>query len=248
MVMQAEQSFAVALESSAQEILATVAHELRAPLSGIAGWTTLLEKGELSPERCRRAFEAIRRSVAVQRRLIEDLIDAARWAQGDFHISPARVDVAEIVTGAVAIVEPVAEHGGVALQACLPPSAIQVWGDVQRLQQVFCNLLVNAVKFSPRDSHVELHVERGDPLVRLRVRDHGIGIHRDFLPHVFERFRRGDPVRHRGLGLGLAIAHHIVGRHGGRISADSAGEGRGATFTVELPILEPSGAQPASAE
>jgi signal transduction histidine kinase len=219
-----------------QEILATAAHELRAPLSAIAGWAKLLQEGRLSAEQAERAVAAIVRSAAAQSRLIEDLLVDGRGPLG-MALSPEALHIEEIVSGAMAIVEPLASQSGVRMRAQVPRATLQVWGDLQRLQQVFCNLLVNAVKFSPPRSEVKLHVERRSRSVALCIRDQGIGIRSELLPHVFERFRRGDH-RRSGLGLGLAIAHHIVDRHGGRILAESEGEGRGATFTVELPTLE----------
>ena len=218
-----------------QELLATVAHELRAPLTAIAGWATLLQEGRLPPEQAQQAIAAIVRSAAAQGRLIEDLLVASRGGRW-LAMSPEVVDIDEIVSGAIAIVEPLANQSGVTMRARVPRARLQIWGDLQRLQQVFCNLLVNAVKFSPPKSEVKLHVERRAHTVALCVQDQGIGIHSDLLPHIFERFRRGDH-RRSGLGLGLAIAHQIVEGHGGRIRAESEGEGRGATFTVELPTL-----------
>lgn len=239
MMIEGERACVVALESGPEEMVATIAHELRAPLNAIVGWAKLLEEGALSRRKARRAIATILHSAAAQDRLIEDLIDVTGSAHGGLHMRPQRIDIQAVVSGAVATVQPVADGKRVRLEARVPRPAGQVWGDLQRLQQVFCNLLGNAVKFSPSDSQIALHVERRDPLVTLRVRDNGIGIRREFLPHVFERFRRDDREHRSGLGLGLTIARHIVERHDGTIRADSDGEGRGATFTVELPLFGP---------
>jgi signal transduction histidine kinase len=226
---------AIGRECVTEEALSTFAHELRAPLNAISGWAELLEEGSLSPEETRRAIATIRRSVAAQSRLIEDLFEGCQWGNDGLSMTPRSVEIDEVVSGVVVIVQPFALRHGVELETRLPPARLHIWGDVQRLQQVICNLLGNAVKFSTKGSTVELRVERLVSRIALRVRDYGIGISRDFLPHVFERFRRGNHGR-RGLGLGLAIAHQIVERHGGSIQADSDGEGCGATFTVELPL------------
>ncbi|MCU1278010.1 MAG: Chemotaxis protein methyltransferase CheR [bacterium] len=238
MMAKGERARSVAFESGADETLATVAHELRAPLNAIAGWAKLLEEGSLSPEQTRRAIATILRSAAAQGRLIEDLIDTTRSAYGGLRVCPQRIDVEAVVSGAVATIEPLAEDKWIRIDARVPQPAIEIWGDLQRLQQVLCNLLVNAVKFSPTHSNVELQVERRDSFATFRVRDKGIGIRTEFLPYIFERFRSDDHRYNRGLGLGLAIARHIVELHTGTITAHSDGEGRGATFTVELPACE----------
>jgi signal transduction histidine kinase len=236
MMAKGESACARALEDGAEDLLATVAHELRTPLHAIAGWAHLLECGALSPDQSRRAIGTILRNAAAQARLIDDLIDGARSCHGGLGVRQEWVDVEAVVSGAVSTVQPIADKKRISLDARLPQSTIEIWGDLQRLQQVLCNLLVNAVKFSPSDSRIELHVARLEARVTVRVRDHGIGIRREFLPYVFDRFRRDERAHRSGLGLGLAIARHIVERHGGTITAASAGEGRGATFTVELPL------------
>jgi signal transduction histidine kinase len=239
MTGKGERACTVALGTDAEETLATVAHELRAPLNAIAGWASLLAKGALSQGQARRALATILRNADAQARLIEDLMDTTRSARGGLRMSSERIDLEALVSGAVASAQPVAEDKRIRLNARVPRAAVEIWGDVQRLQQVFCNLLVNAVKFSPSHSDVELHAERRGSFATLRVRDQGIGIRREFLPYVFDRFRRDDQQGRRGLGLGLAIARDIVELHRGTITAHSDGEGRGATFTVELPVFDP---------
>jgi signal transduction histidine kinase len=230
-------AYAPAVESPADEMLATVVHELRSPLNAIEGWARLIEEGTLSRAQAGRAIATIIRSAAAQRRLIDDLVATMNCRRAELQIRAQRIYVDAVVSCAVAIVRPVADEKQIGLRTRAPDTAIEIWGDLQRLQQVFCNLLINAVKFSPQQSNVCLHVERRERFVALRVRDDGVGIRPEFLPYVFERFRRENRVHRSGLGLGLAIARDIVERHGGTISADSAGEGRGATFTVELPLF-----------
>jgi signal transduction histidine kinase len=154
-------------------------------------------------------------------------------------MSPQRIDVSAVALSAVATVQPFADDKQIKLDTYLAGgAAIEIWGDLQRLEQVLCNLLVNAVKFSPTHSDVELHVEHRGSFAALRVRDHGVGIRPEFLPYIFEPFRSDDGQYRRGLGLGLAIARHIVELHSGTVTAHSDGEGCGATFTVELPVLQ----------
>jgi signal transduction histidine kinase len=212
-------------------------------LNAIGGWAALLEEGDLSPEQERRAIGVILRCVAAQGRLIQDLTEGARNAEDGLHIRRERIDIATVVSNAVSAVEEMAKGKQIDIDVRVPQSSIEISGDLQRLEQVVCNLLVNALNFSSRHSGIEVDVERRGATVALHVRDHGIGIPREFLPHVFDRLWRGDHGRGGGLGLGLAIARHIVERHGGSITADSAGEGHGASFTVELPVDYPSTTQ-----
>jgi signal transduction histidine kinase len=177
------EELAMPLDSRAQEILLTVAHELRTPLNAIASWARMLEEGELSPEQQRRAIAAIRRCAAAQARLIEDLVDGTRGANDGLRIRHDRIDIATVVSGALACVERMAERKQIEVDVRVPQSSFEILGDLHRLEQVVCSLLVNAVKFSPHDSRIEVNVEQRGAFVALCVRDHGMGIRRDCLPH-----------------------------------------------------------------
>lgn len=220
------------------EFLATVSHELRTPLTAILGWVQLLRTGHLPESRRERALETMERNARAQGQLIEDLLDVSRIVSGKLKLDVEPVDLSTVVHQALDSVRPAADARGVHVQATVDSSS-SVMGDPQRLQQVVWNLLSNAVKFTPRGGHVRLVVERQDSLVELTVQDTGQGIPAAFLPHVFERFRQADSGTTRktgGLGLGLSIVRHIVEMHGGTVAVASEGEGRGATFTVRLPL------------
>jgi signal transduction histidine kinase len=220
------------------EFLAVVSHELRTPLNAILGWADVLAAGKLPAERMQHGLETIARNARIQARLVEDLLDVSRIIAGKLMIARAACDLGSISRRAAETVAPAANVKGVALEVVIEPGEHDVVGDAGRLQQVVWNLLSNAVKFSPKGRHVQLTLtqERSEQL--LRVVDHGAGIERSFLPYVFDRFRQADAANtrhHGGLGLGLTIAKRIVEMHGGSISADSDGPGRGASFTVRLP-------------
>jgi two-component system CheB/CheR fusion protein len=227
------------------EFIATVSHELRTPLTAISLWAKMLRAGQVDPQKAAKGLEVIERSAKTQGQLIEDLLDVSRIIAGKLSISMQPFDLKPVLDAALNMVRPVAEAKGVHLQPDLDPAVVQVMGDAQRMQQIVCNLLTNAVKFTPKDGCVGLKVECSENagegrIVRIRVMDTGIGISADFLPHVFERFRQADGKITRecsGLGLGLAIVRHLVELHHGTVMAQSAGEGKGATFTVTLPIL-----------
>ncbi len=219
-----------------EELLAFVAHELRGPLTAIAGWTDLLEREELSFQG-RRAVEIIRRNAMTQSRLIEDLLDRSRIAKGALRITCETVDVWALATELVDGVRPAADERNIEIRVNgAGPAAVHA--DPERLRQVLHNLLANALHYSPKRSRVELEIVRAEDQLLIRVRDSGIGIAPTFLPYVFEQFRRERRSPASGMGLGLAIAREIVELHGGSISVESAGEGRGATFTVALPSLD----------
>lgn len=217
--------------------LSVVSHELRTPLASIMGWVTVLRNG-VSGDRARRAIETIERSGRAQAKLIEDLVDASRMITGRMRLEMRAVDLPALLTQAAEAIRPTVNAKRVNLVTRLDSTATVV-GDPERLQQIAWNLLSNAVKFTPSGGTVELTLERAGSDVRVAVRDTGRGIARDFLPFVFQRFRQADRVEGRrsgGLGLGLAIARHLVELHGGSIAATSDGEGLGATFTVTLPL------------
>ena len=220
--------------------LATVSHELRTPLTPILAWSRLLREGRLGAEKTTAGLAAVERSARAQARLIDDLLDVSRLAARDWRVALRPMELAPVVRTAVEVVRPAADAKGVALETALPPLAVPVQGDPERLQQVVWNLVSNAVKFTPRGGRVGIALERADDRARLTVRDTGEGISPEFLPYVFERFRQADSSgtrRHGGLGLGLAIVRGLVERHGGSVHAESAGTEQGAVFTVELPLL-----------
>jgi PAS domain S-box-containing protein len=221
------------------EFLATVSHELRAPLNSVLGWVGLLRGGHLQREQAETALETIERNARTQAQLIEDLLDVSRIITGRIRLDVRPVDPAAAARAAVDAVRPAAEAKGIELRKALDAGANLVYGDPERLQQVFWNLLSNAIKFTTEGGRVEVRLARVDSNVEISVSDTGAGIKPEFLPHVFDRFRQADGAttrRHGGLGLGLSIVRHLVELQGGSVSAHSEGEGRGATFVVRLPL------------
>lgn len=221
------------------EFLAIVSHELRTPLSAIVGWTRLLSGKRLTDEKQRHALQVIDRSAHSQAKLIDDILDVSRIVSGKLNLSRERVDPLSFLEGAVQTVRLAAEARGIALEVELAPCDADVVGDQERLQQVIWNLLHNAIKFSPAGTRVALRARPVAGQLQISVSDQGRGIAPDFLPHVFDRFRQAESPTTRtssGLGLGMAISKHLVEQHGGAVTAESAGLGRGATFTVTLPL------------
>jgi signal transduction histidine kinase/ActR/RegA family two-component response regulator len=228
------------------EFLANVSHELRTPLNAILGWSQVLASGNAGAEEIRQGLETIARNARAQTQLIDDLLDMSRIISGKVRLDVQETDLAAVVQQALNTVQPSAQAKGVRLQQVIDPSIVHVSGDPNRLQQVAWNLLSNAVKFTPRGGRVDVVIQRVNSHVELTVSDTGVGIKHELLPHVFERFRQGDssPTRaHTGLGLGLSIVKHLVELHGGSVRVHSAGENRGATFTVELPLAPIRGAR-----
>jgi signal transduction histidine kinase/ActR/RegA family two-component response regulator len=224
------------------QFLATLSHELRTPVNAIAGWTQILRSGQLDPEKTARALDVIERNARAQAQLIGDLLDISRIISGKLRLETRPVWPAEVVDAALAAVLPAAESKGVRVERALDPRVGPVLADPDRLQQVASNLVGNAVKFTPRDGRVEIRLEEWEGEVRLQVIDSGQGIEPDLLAHVFDSFWQADAstTRHQnGLGLGLAIVRQLVDLHGGHVEAASGGAGRGATFTVFLPLLQP---------
>ncbi|MEO8653476.1 MAG: ATP-binding protein [Ramlibacter sp.] len=231
---------AEAERASAQkdEFLAIVAHELRSPLSAILGWAHMLRRRG-SAEEFDRGLDVIEQSVQVQTKLIEDLIDLSRITSGQLRLDIRPVEARTFIDAAVEAVRPAAEAKQIAIRKVLDLGVAPVAGDPTRLQQVMVNLLSNAVKFTPEQGSVEVVLRQAGDQAEISVSDTGAGIAPDFLPHVFDRFRQGQPAgtkRQGGLGLGLAIVRHLVQLHGGEVSAASPGEGGGATFTLHLPL------------
>ncbi|HEX7420542.1 MAG TPA: CHASE domain-containing protein, partial [Thermoanaerobaculia bacterium] len=222
------------------EFLATLSHELRTPMTAILGWSKLL-LDDLDDETQAMAVDSIQKSGRAQAQLIDDLLDVSRITAGKMRIDPKPIDIAPIVSTAVEALMPAAEAKGVTITKNIGSAALMVNGDAGRLQQIVWNLLTNAVKFTPSGGSVDVSLGPDDGDVVLTVADTGQGIESDFLPHVFERFRQADSSTTRaftGLGLGLAIVHHLVELHGGTVAAESDGTGKGAKFTVRLPRLD----------
>jgi PAS domain S-box-containing protein len=221
------------------EFLATLSHELRTPLTAILGWARMLRGDVIDPQMVRSALETIERSARAQAALIDDILDLSRVITGKLALQMELLDLGPIVESAVDTVRVAATARGIQIQYRRAAEPMFVMGDATRLQQIVWNLLSNAVKFSPEESVVSIELRRTDSAARVVVRDRGIGIRREFLPHVFEPFRQGDANTtrsHGGLGLGLAIVKHFVESHGGTVAVESAGEGRGSTFTIALPL------------
>jgi len=222
------------------EFLATLSHELRTPLNAILGYARMLRSGIMKEERRDQALETVERNATTLTQMVEDVLDVSRITAGKIRLHIQPLDLSIVLRDALATVTPAADAKGVRLESILEPNVGPVSGDPDRLQQVIWNLLSNAVKFTPRGGRVQMRLQRVNSHIEVSVSDTGIGIREDFLPHLFERFRQGDSTTtraHSGLGLGLAIARRIVELHGGRIRALSPGEGKGSTFSVELPIM-----------
>jgi signal transduction histidine kinase len=230
---------AEAANRAKDEFLAVVSHELRTPLNAMMGWARLLLDSELPPERKRHGLEVIERNASTQAQLIDDLLDISRIISGKVRIDPRPIRPIQFVEAAIESVRLAANAKGVRLQLALEPIGDEILGDRDRLQQVVWNLLSNAIKFTPRDGLVAVQLHGAGGHVEIAVTDSGQGIRPDFMPYVFERFRQADVSITRalgGLGLGLAIARHLVELHGGTIAAHSEGLGRGAVFTVRFPV------------
>jgi two-component system, chemotaxis family, CheB/CheR fusion protein len=226
--------------------LATLSHELRTPLTTILSWAQMLRMGRLDEKKTMRAAEMIEESVNTQAQLINDLLDVSRIVLGKLPLELKEVDPGTTIRAAIEAVRTLADAKGIRIEVNFDTGIGTVLADQLRLQQVFTNLLVNSIKFSHRDSKVSVNLQRGaetlDQTARIRVQvvDSGKGISPEFLPHIFDRFTQADSSATRtfgGLGLGLAIVRNLLELHGGKIEAESLGLGKGATFTVYLPLL-----------
>jgi CheY-like chemotaxis protein/nitrogen-specific signal transduction histidine kinase len=220
------------------EFLATLSHELRTPLNAILGWVQMLQSGRLSAARTLEAIDVISRNARLQGQLIEDILDVSRIISGKLEIERDGVAVPQLIETVIAGVAPAAEAKGIVLRQRVSNDLPPIEGDARRLHQVLNNVLVNAVKFTPDGGSIVLDCEADGQWLHLQVQDSGAGIDPAFLPYVFDRFRQGDSRAtrsHGGLGLGLAIAQHLVQRHGGEIRAESEGLRRGATIVIRLP-------------
>ncbi len=223
------------------EFLATVSHELRTPLTAILGWARLLEGGGLDSHVTQQAIDTIWRNAKAQAQIVDDILDVSRIITGNLYIDLHPTEVAPVVRNAINVVRPTADAKGIRIETQIDNTPAMVAGDANRLQQVIWNLLSNAVKFTTNGGRVLVKVSQANSAVEVSVADTGQGIAREFLPYVFDRFSQADSTttrHHGGLGLGLAIARHLVEIHGGTIRAQSRGAGEGATFTITLPLLE----------
>jgi PAS domain S-box-containing protein len=220
------------------EFLAMLSHELRTPLNAMLGWTQLIRKKILAPKETERAMEIIERNARFQEQLVSDLLDMSRIISGKLRLELKRIELRDVVESAVDMVRPAAASKGVRLESAIELRREDIDADPNRLHQVVWNLISNAIKFTPKGGRVDLAARCVDSNIEIQVRDTGIGIKPEFLPHVFDRFRQADASltrREGGLGLGLAIVRHLVEAHGGSVHAESPGEDKGTTFTVVLP-------------
>jgi PAS domain S-box-containing protein len=222
------------------EFLGMISHELRTPLNAVFGWTRLMQENMLNDQERADAVNSIMRNAQAQSRLIEDVLDITRIVSQKLSLDRKIVNLQAVVTEAIEAVSPSADSKGVGLQTAIDSPDVLVYADALRLEQVFLNLMTNAVKFTPSGGQVSVRVSRAGDTAVIEVADTGKGIRPELLPHIFERFRQGDSSSTRkygGLGLGLAIAHQLVAMHDGEITAQSAGEAKGSQFTVRLPII-----------
>jgi len=223
------------------EFIATLSHELRTPLNSVLGWARLLRLGKLDAPSIARAVEAIERGATTQAQMVDDLLDVSRIVRGELRLDVRQLEIVPILEAAIDTVRPAAAARRIEITTAFAPQGCVVAGDAGRLQQVFWNLLTNAVKFTQDGGRVEAGLGTADGRVVVQVKDTGKGIEAEFLPHVFERFRQADSSTtraHGGMGLGLAIVRHLVEAHGGTVQGESPGPGRGATFSVSLPNVQ----------
>ncbi len=223
------------------EFLAVVSHELRTPLNSMLGWAQILRNRQLNEAIATKALETIERNARQQKKLIEDILDVSMIIQNKLRLELQPLYLVPIVHAAIEDIQPQAQAKSIKIESMLSPFISPVMGDAERLQQIVCNLLSNAIKFTPPNGQVQIWLQQIDSLAQITVTDTGQGISCDFLPYVFDRFRQADGTTTRkygGLGLGLAIVHHLVELHHGHVYATSEGIGQGATFTVQLPIYK----------
>ncbi|MBD2465902.1 response regulator [Oscillatoria sp. FACHB-1407] len=239
-VAQQERATAQSASRLKDEFLATLSHELRTPLNAILGWSRMLRTSNLNPTMLNNALETIERNAKLQTQLVEDILNVSKIINGKLRLNVRPISLIPVIYNALEPLEAAINAKGITLETYLDGSVGFVAGDSDRLQQVIWNMLSNAVKFTPGGGQIEIHLERVDTCAQIKICDTGIGIKADFLAHVFERFSQADGSTTRkygGLGLGLAVARHLIELHGGSIQAESAGEGQGATFTIRLPLL-----------
>ncbi len=224
-----------------EEFLATVSHELRTPLNAVVGWSRLLRGGQLDPAAADHAIEIIERNALMQKQIVEDLLDVSRIITGKLRINTQPVDLLLVIHAAIDAIRPAAEAKEIEIRTHFEAPDVTVKADVERLQQVFWNLLANAVKFTPARGSVDVYLRQDDSLAEVRIEDSGPGVPAEFLPRIFERFSQADGSstrKHGGLGLGLAIVRHLIELHGGTVSARNRDENGGAVLTVWLPAMD----------
>jgi signal transduction histidine kinase/CheY-like chemotaxis protein len=242
-LLQRERSARASAEEASRlkdQFLAMVSHELRTPLNAILGWADMLRSGRLETDGRERASESIYGNAKRQARLIDELLDVARIRSGKLRLERTAVELEHVVRGAIDVVQTAADAKGVNIKIEADSTLGSIFGDPSRLQQIAWNLLSNAVKFTPEGGTVLVRLRRSNNTAEMVVTDTGAGIPEEFLPWVFEPFLQADASTTRpygGLGLGLSIVKHLVEAHGGSVRVESSGEGRGATFTVRLPIV-----------
>src|SRR6185295_11366882 len=222
------------------EFLATLSHELRTPLTSLLGWSSVLREAKRDEKVLNQGLEAIDRNARVQAQLIDDLLDVSRIVSGKLNLEVRPLDISSVTRAAINVVRPAADAKNITLDYSAEPGLGAISADSARLQQIVWNLLSNAVKFTPQGGKITIRIEQEKSHVKVTVQDTGQGIEREFLPRVFDRFRQADSSTTRsfgGLGLGLAIVRHLVELHGGTVSAESEGTGKGATFSATFPLL-----------
>ena len=226
-----------------EEFLATVSHELRTPLNAVVGWSRLLRGGQLDPAAASHAIEIVERNALMQKQIVEDLLDVSRIVTGKLRINTQPIDLLLVVHAAIDAIRPAAEAKEIQIRSHFDAPDVIVRADVERLQQVFWNLLANAVKFTPARGTIDIYLRQEDSLAEVRIEDSGPGVPPEFLPRIFDRFSQADGSitrKYGGLGLGLAIVRHLVELHGGTVSARNRDEEGGAILTVSLPVLQAS--------
>ncbi|HKO99098.1 MAG TPA: CHASE domain-containing protein [Pyrinomonadaceae bacterium] len=222
------------------EFLATVSHELRTPLTAILGWSRMLETESLDSEMASRAIETIKRNAKAQAQIVDDILDVSRIITGNLYLDLHPIEIESVLEASVNVVRPTADAKGIQIELSFDEEPVAVSGDANRLQQVFWNVLSNAVKFTPSGGKVSIQLRKAQSHVAIDIIDTGSGISSEFLPYVFDRFRQADSTstrRQGGLGLGLAIARHLIEIHGGTIQVSSDGQDKGAKFTLKLPLV-----------
>jgi PAS domain S-box-containing protein len=246
---EAELARLAAAEESSRlkdQFLATLSHELRTPLNAILGWVQIIQNGEVSPEQTKYAIEVVARNARLQAQLIEDILDVSRIITGKLEIERAPVSLAQVIDTVCAGLAPVVASKNLTFTVQLAGGLAPIQGDPKRLHQILNNVLSNAAKFTPDGGSISLSCRADRERVRIEVCDTGIGIERNFVPYVFDRFRQADSRStrtHGGLGLGLAIARHLVELHGGTIAAHSDGVGTGTTISIDLPAMSIAGVE-----
>ncbi|MEO0686574.1 MAG: PAS domain-containing sensor histidine kinase, partial [Cyanobacteria bacterium J06649_11] len=222
------------------EFLAVLSHELRTPLNPILGWTQLLRANRIPPHKINQALETIERNACLQAEMIKDLLDVSRILRGKLQLNPISVDLIKVIKAAIETVCLAANAKSIEIITNFPPEKVFIEGDANRLQQIYWNLLANAVKFTPPGGKVNVELTCENSQAKVQIKDTGKGIDSEFLPYVFDYFRQENSSSTRntgGLGLGLAIVRHLVELHGGKIQAESPGLGKGTTFIVEIPLM-----------